>query len=73
MSDKPAHIVRMIDEMNQLNARIKTNVDFMRSEKYEQLSFAQKSLLCDQLSAMRKYSEILDVSIVLEERLHEQS
>ena len=73
MSDKPAHIVRMIDELNQLNAKIKTNVDFMRTEKYQQLSFGQKCLLCDQLSAMYKYSELLDVRIVLEERLHNQS
>ena len=73
MSDKPAYIVRMINELNQLNARIKTNVDFMRTEKYEQLSFEQKRLLCYQLSAMRKYSELLDARIVLEERLHNQS
>ena len=73
MSDNPAYIVHMIDELNQLNARIKINVDFMRTEKYEQLSFAQKSLLCDQLSAMRKYSELLDSRVVLEERLHNQS
>ena len=73
MSDKQAYIAHMIDELNQLNARIKINVDFMRTEKYEQLSFAQKCLLCDKMSAMRKYSEILDASIVLEERLHNQS
>lgn len=73
MSDNPAYIVRMIDELNKLNAKIKSLCDFLHTEKYEQLSFAQKSLLCDQLSAMRKYSEILDARIVLEERLHEQS
>jgi hypothetical protein len=73
MSDKPAYIVRMIDELNQLNAKIKSLCDFLHTEKYEQLSFTQKSLLCDQLSAMRKYSEVLDARIVLEERLHEQS
>jgi hypothetical protein len=73
MSDKPAYIVRMIDELNQLNAKIKSLCDFLRTEKYEQLSFEQKCLLCDQLSAMRKYSELLDARIVLEERLHNQS
>lgn len=73
MSDKQAYIAHMIDELNQLNSRIKINVDFMRTEKYEQLSFEQEYLLCDQLSAMRKYSEILDARIVLEERLHNQS
>lgn len=73
MSNKPAYIVHMIDELNQLNARIKINVDFMRTEKYEQLSFEQECLLCDQLSAMFKYSELLDARIVLEERLHNQS
>ena len=73
MSDKPEYIVRMIDELNQLNAKIKSLCDFLRTEKYEQLSFGQECLLCDQLSAMRKYSELLDVRIVLEERLHNQS
>lgn len=73
MSDKPAYIVRMIDELNQLNAKIKSLCDFLRTEKYEQLSFEQECLLCYQLSAMRKYSELLDVRIVLEERLHNQS
>ena len=73
MSDKPAHIVRMIDELNQLNAKIKSLCDFLRTEKYEQLSFEQECLLRDQLSAMRKYSELLDVRIVLEEMLHNQS
>ena len=73
MSDKPAYIVRMIDELNQLNAKIKSLCDFLRTEKYEQLSFEQECLLCYQLSAMRKYSELLDARIVLEERLHNQS
>lgn len=73
MSDKPAYIVRMIDELNQLNAKIKSLCDFLHTEKYEQLSFTQKCLLCDQLSAMRKYSELLDSRVVLEERLHNQS
>lgn len=70
MSDKPAYIVRMIDELNQLNAKIKSLCDFMRIEKYEQLSHTQKSLLCDQLTAMSQYAEILDARIVLEKILH---
>ena len=72
MSDNPAYIVRMIDELNQLNAKIKSLCDFLHTEKYEQLSFTQKSLLCDQLSAMRKYAEILDTRIVLEKQIHDR-
>lgn len=73
MSDKPAYIVHMIDELNQRNEKIKSLCNFLHTEKYEQLSLKQKCMLCDQLSVMRKYSELLDARIVLEERLHNQS
>lgn len=72
MSNYPAYIERMADEHAQLKTKINSLCDFMRIEKYEQLSHTQKSLLCDQLTAMSKYAEILDARIVLEKQIHDR-
>ena len=71
MSNYPAHIERMVDEHTQLNVKINSLTEFLKTEKYEQLCLAQRHMLADQLTAMKKYSEILEARIIFEKRLHD--
>lgn len=70
MSNYPAYIERMVDEQTKLNTNIQSNIDFMRTEKYEQMCLTQRHMLEDQITVMKKYSEILFARIIFEKRLH---
>lgn len=70
MSNYPAFIEHMVDEQTKLNTNIQSNIDFMRTEKYEQMCLTQRNMLEDQITVMKKYSEILFARIIFEKRLH---
>ena len=71
MSNYPAYIERMVDEHTQLNVKINSLTEFLKTEKYKQLCLTQRHMLEDQLTAMKKYSEILEARIIFEKRLHD--
>ena len=71
MSNYPAYIERMVDEHTKLNVKTNSLTEFLKTEKYEQLCLAQRHMLEDQLTAMKKYSGILDARIIFEKRLHD--
>ena len=74
MSNYPANIEMMRDELTQLRNKINTLFDFVKTDKFrDELSSTQKHLMYEQNSAMDRYAEILDARIVLEERLHDAS
>ena len=71
MSNYPAFIEHMVDEQTKLNTNIQSNIDFMRTEKYEQMCLTQIHMLEDQITVMKKYSEILFARIIFEKRLYD--
>lgn len=71
MNNYPAFIEHMVDEQIKLNARIQSYIDFMRTEKYDQMCLTQKHMFEDQLTVMKKYTEILFSRIIFEKRLHD--
>lgn len=74
MSNYPAHIERMRDELTQLRTKINALTNFIKTDKFrDDLSSTQKNLMYEQHSAMNKYADILDARIILEERLHDAS
>ena len=74
MSNYPAHIERMRDELTQLRTKINALVNFVKTDKLmDELSSTQKHLMYEQHTAMDRYADILDARIVLEERLHDAS
>lgn len=50
---------RVEDELYELRQRIKALMDFLYSEKVNNVSIAMKSLMHEQLRAMQEYARIL--------------
>lgn len=71
MSNYPAFIERIVDEKTQLDVKKDALINFIPSKKFQELTLGQKSLLCDQLAAMRRYSEILGIRIEMEKNIHD--
>ena len=53
------YIVRMIEERDQLNERLRKLFIFRTSEKFYALTRKQKFLLNEQFDAMRRYEDVL--------------
>lgn len=53
------YIVRMIEERDQLNERLRKLFIFRTSEKFYTLTRKQKFLLNEQFDAMRRYEDVL--------------